>query len=230
MEDALNRNGLFTRGFVIICHQDRESYSHALAACESMHASLSSIHNQQENQFHIGKQRTVVWNDYLLTFSQNVYILFHKKAGNSLQIIKYIWFIKVSTHSKTFKSILLKVHSFKSTFKAVYWWFLQNLDLWQNEGAIHNFKIIDYAWISITCCLICAESDKENFVDCRRFICRTVFGSKQWYIHSKSENNFWSISPSVVDIYLVMSAITWAQTTVNGNDDVAIISANSRCC
>ena len=40
------------------------------------------------------------------------------------------------------------------------------------------------------------------------------FGSKQWYIHSKSENNFWSIAPSVVDIYLVMSAITWAQTTV----------------
>ena len=24
-----------------------------------------------------------------------------------------------------------------------------NSDLWQNEGAIHNFKIIDYAWISI---------------------------------------------------------------------------------
>ena len=64
------------------------------------------------------------------------------------------------------------------------------------------------------CCLICAESDKQNFVDCRHFICRTVFGSKQWYIHSKSENNFWSIAPSVVDIYLVMSAITWAQTTV----------------
>ena len=28
------------------------------------------------------------------------------------------------------------------------------------------------------------------------------------------QNNFWSIAPSVVDIYLVMSAITWAQTTV----------------
>ena len=67
------------------------------------------------------------------------------------------------------------------------------------------------------CCLICAESDKWNFVNCRRFICRTVFGSKQWYIHSKSENNFWSIAPSVVDIYLVMSAITWAQTTVTGS-------------
>ena len=25
-----------------------------------------------------------------------------------------------------------------------------NSDLWQNEGAIHNFEIIDYAWISIT--------------------------------------------------------------------------------
>ena len=24
-----------------------------------------------------------------------------------------------------------------------------NSDLWQNESAIHNFKIIDYAWISI---------------------------------------------------------------------------------
>ena len=64
------------------------------------------------------------------------------------------------------------------------------------------------------CCLICAESDKYNFVDCRRFICRTVFSRKQWYIHCKSENNFWSIAPSLVDIYLVMSAITWAQTTV----------------
>ena len=33
---------------------------------------------------------TVVWNDYLLIFSQKCHILFHKKVGNSLQIIKYI--------------------------------------------------------------------------------------------------------------------------------------------
>ena len=35
-------------------------------------------------------QDTVVWNDYLLIFSQKCHILFHKKVGNSLQIIKYI--------------------------------------------------------------------------------------------------------------------------------------------
>ena len=35
-------------------------------------------------------QVTVVWNDYLLIFSQKCHILFHKKVGNSLQIIKYI--------------------------------------------------------------------------------------------------------------------------------------------
>ena len=33
---------------------------------------------------------TVVWNDYLLIFSQKCHILFHKNVGNSLQIIKYI--------------------------------------------------------------------------------------------------------------------------------------------
>ena len=36
------------------------------------------------------KLHTVVWNDYLLIFSQKCHILFHKKVGNSLQIIKYI--------------------------------------------------------------------------------------------------------------------------------------------
>ena len=36
------------------------------------------------------KSHTVVWNDYLLIFSQKCHILFHKKVGSSLQIIKYI--------------------------------------------------------------------------------------------------------------------------------------------
>ena len=53
---------------------------------------------------------TVVWNDYLLIFSQKCHILFHKKVGNSLQIIKYI---KLSRFQHILK---LKVNFVESLF------------------------------------------------------------------------------------------------------------------
>ena len=53
---------------------------------------------------------TVVWNDYVLIFSQKCHILFHKKVGNSLQIIKYI-------NLSRFQHILkLKVNFVESSF------------------------------------------------------------------------------------------------------------------
>ena len=51
-------------------------------------------------------------------------------------------------HSKTLSQFcwkLIHLKAFKSCLLVIF----TNSDLWQNEGAIHNFKIIDYAWISI---------------------------------------------------------------------------------
>ena len=48
------------------------------------------LYRQVEGAAMASQVSTVVWNDYLLIFSQKCYILFHKKVGNSLQIIKYI--------------------------------------------------------------------------------------------------------------------------------------------
>ena len=92
-----------------------------------------------------------------------------------------------------------------------------NSNSWQNEGAIHNPNYwlclnIDYAaWFL-------SESDKSNIVDGRCFICITFFSllDNNTYILNY-KNKFWSIAPSVVDIHLVMTAITLAETTVRYN-------------
>ena len=66
-----------------------------------------------------------------------------------MQIIKYINLSRFQHILKRLiKSILLKVHSFKSRLKLFIGIFYK-FRFVTNEGAIHNFKIIDYAWISI---------------------------------------------------------------------------------
>ena len=87
----------------------------------------------QQTQPHPTPTHTVVWNDYLLIFWPNVIFYFTRSWKPNANINQICWITKVSTHSKTLIQFSWKFIYFKD----VYWWFFKNLDLWQNEGAIH---------------------------------------------------------------------------------------------
>ena len=81
-----------------------------------------------------------------------------QNIGNAVQTIKYVELSRFQLILKlyvTFVDSLFTLKPFKRFLLAIF----TNSDLCQNEGAIHNLKLLimlEY-WL---CCLICAESDK----------------------------------------------------------------------
>ena len=107
----------------------------------------------------------------------------------------------------------MNVYSLKSCLKRFICEFYK-LRLVAKWGRYSSFKLLIMLWISIMLLDLCWKW-LIKFYWWQMFHCINIFGSRQWYINSKSKSSFWSIAPSVVNIYLVMNGITWAQTTVN---------------
>ena len=83
---------------------------------------------------------------FLLIFLTKMSYCTSQNVGNPVQIINYVELSRFQTILKRLLKRCLLVS-------------FTNSDLWQNEGAFHNFKLLIMLEYRL-CCLICAESDK----------------------------------------------------------------------
>ena len=91
-----------------------------------------------------------------------------QEVGNPVQVIKCVELSRFQPFLKLSVTFVESLFTLKP-FKAV----LGDLYMWQNELDIHNNKLLIMLENQL-CCLVCAESDKWNFVEGRHFICITV--------------------------------------------------------